>query len=288
MLSAALTGLRRRVAADERGFTLVELLVAMVAGTVILLSLFTLLDVTMRQTSTAFTTVDATQNTRVAIEKIESELHSACMADGITPIQSGSDGTHLWFISQWGAQQFYNSTTGASYAANATSPTPVEHELTFDANSGNITDNVFKVASGSSPSSWTFSSTAASTSILASNVSAISGTDPFQYFAYQNPGSQYTDSGGNQYEMLIDGHTPIPGTSTIPTASPLSTPLSSTDAQNAAEVLVSLVINAHGGSNENTTNSTVKTSATISDQIVLRLTPPANHIGTGTSFTPCS
>ena len=53
---------RRRVA-DERGFTLVELLATMVAGVVVLLALGTIMDVTLKETTRSFTLVDATNRT---------------------------------------------------------------------------------------------------------------------------------------------------------------------------------------------------------------------------------
>jgi len=102
------------------------------------------------------------------------------------------------------------------------------------------------------------------------------------------PGSQYTDAAGNQYEMLIDGINEIPGTTIKPAASPLSVPLTSTTAATAAEVLVNLKVGAVGGSNENTTNLNSQTMATVTDQMVLRDSPPVNHIGTGATFTPCA
>jgi len=49
---------------SERGFTLVELLVAMVAGIVVLMAGLTILDVTMDQTTRSFSMVDATNGRR--------------------------------------------------------------------------------------------------------------------------------------------------------------------------------------------------------------------------------
>ena len=63
-----------------------------------------------------FTKVDATQHARVAIEDLENELHSACIVDNVTPIQSGSSATSLQFVSQEG---------------NGATLTPVEHLITY-------------------------------------------------------------------------------------------------------------------------------------------------------------
>ena len=69
----------------------------------------------------------------------------------------------------------------------------------------------------------------------------------------------------------------------IPSAAPLSVPLSTADAQNTAEVLINMLVKPSGGSNENTNLGT----AHVADQVVLRLTPPGNHAGGGTTFGPC-
>lgn len=260
-----------RVRAED-GFSLVELLVAMVAGVVVLSALFTILDVTSHQTTRTLTKVDATQRARTTFESIANELHSACLTDGITPIQTGSGDSSLSFASAYG---------------NAASPTPVEHQLTFSSSSGTLTDTTYAVASGTAPN-WTFSTTASSTTTLLTNVSQSGTTPVFQYFAYQEPmngGSPYTDGAGNAYEMLLDGTNAVPGTSTIPAADPLTTPLSSTDASSAAEVIITLVVGAGGGTGENTNLATA--NQTVSNSIILRLTPVANHVASGNTFDPC-
>ena len=67
----------------ERGFTLVEMMVAVLAGTVVMGALFAILDLTLRQTSRTITQVDATQRARTAMESIETELHSACVGGDV-------------------------------------------------------------------------------------------------------------------------------------------------------------------------------------------------------------
>jgi hypothetical protein len=257
----------------EDGFTLVELLVVMLAGIVVMGALFTILDVTLHQTTRTYSRVDATQRARITVETVLSELHSACVAAGVTPIQPQSSDTSLTFISQYG---------------NAATPTPVEHQIAFNGGAGTLTDTSYAVSGGSAPS-WTFSSTATSTVTLLTNV-AQSGTTPvFQYFAYQQPLNSssvpYTDSAGNPYMMLLDGTSAVPGTSTIPTAAPLTTPLSTAAALQAAEVSIKLVVGPSGGSNENTTLSDA--NETVTNSVVLRLTPAANHVGPGSTFNPC-
>jgi prepilin-type N-terminal cleavage/methylation domain-containing protein len=284
MLGARRTRIASRLR-EQRGFTLIELLVVMVAGIVVVSALFTILDVTLNQTSRTYSTVDASEQTRSTFEQLESELHSACLGADVTPIQTGSSGSTLIFTSQYG------STAGN---ANSASPTPVLHTITYtpaSGNTGTLTDTTTAASGGSAPN-WVFNG-ASTTKTLLANVGLVggaSGTPAFQYFAYQVPmnGAQpYVDAGGNSYEMLIDGINAVPGTSpaVVPAAQPLAVPLSATNAQSAAEVLITLLVRPSGGDNEKTNLAAAAASA--NDQIVLRLTPPANHAGSGATFSPC-
>lgn len=264
---------------DQRGFTLVELLVTIMAGTVIMGAIATMLEVTLRQTSRTFSQTDSSQRSRFATETLENELHSACLANGLSAIQATSDGSNLMFISQYGS---------SATAAKAPSPTPVEHKIVYSATSGTLTDFVYPATGGGAPN-WTFSSTASSQTLLLAHVAPITGTPVFQYFAYSQPasgGTPYTDAAGNTYMMIQDGLNYVPGTTIQPTASPLTVPLTTATAANAAEVLISFVGGPGDGSLIETGLSNI--GANIQDQVVLRMTPPANHAGNGATFTPCA
>lgn len=269
MLRPRPTRVRHR---GEAGFTLVEMIVGIVAGLVVISALFSMLDVALHQSTRTFTHLDATEAARTAIASIENELHSACVAEGEAPIQPGSTSTSLQFLSYYG---------------DAANPTPIWHNLVLSG--GTLTDTTYNVT-GSSSTSWTQGSQLASTVVLA-NVAQSGSTPPFQYFSYQQvpngSGGYYTDGAGNAYMMLLDGTSSVPGTSpaVTPAASPLATPLSTTDAANAAEVMITLRVGANGGTQENTNLS--DTNLTVQDQIILRLTPASNHVETGGSFEPC-
>jgi prepilin-type N-terminal cleavage/methylation domain-containing protein len=262
---------------SEAGFTLIELLVSMIAGLVVLSALFTILDVTLHNTTRTFTKVDATQRARTTLEKLENELHSACVTAGVTPIQGGgtngsqdSDGNDLVFVSQYGT------------SAN---PSPVEHKIAFNSASKTLTDYTYSVTSGNSPSNWVFSSTptSANGTQLLTNVTQSGTTPVFQYFAYE----PYTDTSGNSDMMIMDGSTSVPGTTTVPNPDPLPTSggLSTANAASTVEVLITFVVGGRGGSGENTNYQ--DTNATVSDSVVLRLSPAANQaVGTST-FGPC-
>jgi hypothetical protein len=294
MLSAQVHHGVRAALASEDGISLIELLVSILAGMIVIIALFNLQIVTLHQTSRVFTKVDATQHARVAIEDLENELESGCLVDNVTPIQAGSSATSAQFVSQEG---------------NGATLTPVEHVVTYNATAGSITttSSTFSypaqtitdatyAETGETTNSdgqpvYTFASTASTARILLANVSQ-SGTTPiFQYYAYQVPtnssGQPYTDASGFDYEMLLDGTSEVPGTTTIPTASPLSDSpsLGDTNAANTAEVVTTVTVAPYNTSGENTSLSDA--SDTVSDGVVLRLTPAPNHTGTGNVFLPC-
>lgn len=278
-------GVSRALAAEE-GVSLIELLVSILAGMIVIIALFNLQIVTLHQTTRVFTKVDATQHARVAIEDLENELHSACIVDNVTPIQSGSSGTSLQFVSQEG---------------NGATLTPVEHVISYSSSAQTLTDATYaetgETTNAQGEPIYTFAAVASSSRILLANVTQ-SGTTPiFQYYEYQIPtnssGQPYTDASGDDYEMLLDGTSEVPGTTTIPTASPLtdSPSLGATNAANTAEVVTTVTVGPYQNgttsvaSGENSSLSDA--NDTVSDGVVLRLTPAPNHTGDGNVFLPC-
>ncbi len=280
---------RSHRAGREAGYTLVEVAVAMLAGAVVMIALFTIQDVVLHQTSRAFSKVDATQRVRTALEGLENQLHSGCVTDNMTPVQGGSTGTLLMFATQYGS--------GATL-------TPVEDAVTFNAAAGTLTESAYAETGETTGTNgipiYTFSSTpiAGSTHTVLTDVSQTGTTPVFQYFAYQEPlnssGQPYTDSAGDPYMMLLDGTSDVPNTSIIPTPQPLSTSpsLSTTNAQTAAEVMITITVGPSvptpPGSLSSGINSNLSDAKdSFSDGVVLRLTPAANHAGDGNVFLPC-
>ena len=136
---------------DERGFTLVELIVAMATGMVVSLALFAILDFSVRQSGRLNDVAQATQLGRGAMTKMIDELHSACLSPGFTPIQEKSSATSLLFVNANTSEALISK----SYA--------FEHKIEWKEESGGkgagtLTDYKYAATGGELPE-FTFSST---------------------------------------------------------------------------------------------------------------------------------
>lgn len=221
---------------DERGFTLIELMVALVVGMIVLLVAFNLLDISVQQTAQITERVDADQRGRHALEIITQELHSSCIASAVAPIQPsdgshpGSDSSHLVVMSQFGS---------------APALTPDLHVISVTG--GQMTEDVYAGTPGGAAGKWTFGASPTRSSQLLSNVSAaLVGSPPvvqpaFAYYAYGTNGQLLT--------------------------TPLSTPLSAADAKSAVAVTIAFAAQSTTG------NPDPKRTVTFNSSIVLRLSP---------------
>jgi prepilin-type N-terminal cleavage/methylation domain-containing protein len=155
---------------SERGFTLVELLVAISLAMVVMFGIFALIDVTTRGSARIASRVEANQLARPVMQRLLDELHSTCVGPNTTPVLAGSGDSSLSFLEQTGS---------------AVSPTPDEHVVTLTG--GTLTELLYPATGGSAPN-WTFAASPSSTRQLLTGVGAGSppSTAPlFQYFAYQ-------------------------------------------------------------------------------------------------------
>lgn len=221
---------------NEGGTTLVELLVATAAGVVVLFAISAMIIVSLRETVRVNTHVDATQRARTVLTKVIEELHSACVAPQIAPVQEGSTGTSISFIHQTGS---------------AVSPTPVLSKVTLSGST--LSQSEYPVTGGEAPE-WAFATTASSTQQLMTNISPTSpSTSIFNYYSYSN------------------GEV---------SATPLSTPLSTENAERTVQVGIALT-----ASPQSTPISDPNAGANITDSALLRFTPAT--FNTASVNLPC-
>jgi Tfp pilus assembly protein PilW len=98
MLSSRLA---RRLIRDERGIGLVELLVGAVTGLILLGAMYSILEVSLHQSTRLTDYGQANQLARTSMTRIVDELHSACLATGFTPVQEGSTAKELIVINAY-------------------------------------------------------------------------------------------------------------------------------------------------------------------------------------------
>ena len=171
-MTALLRRMRRRLR-DERGFTLVELLVAMSLALVVSTATLALVIVSGHLSSNYQDRIDANQQGRVAMERITQALNSSCVASSITPVLAGSSPTQIWF-----------------YTSNTDAPeiTPSEDTLSIVSNSLLLTTYPVSGSAGT----WTLNSSGGGTNFTLlpyaglATVNGTASTPLFQYYSY-NP-----------------------------------------------------------------------------------------------------
>ncbi len=154
---------------DESGMTLVELLVATAAGVVVMFGITLAVIVTTRETNRVASHVDANQRARLTMTRIINQLHSACVAPQIAPVQKDSTGTLLSFLHQSGS---------------AVALTPVLSKISLTGTT--LSQSDYPATGGAAPN-WTFAATPSSTTQLMTNVSPVTAGAPiFTYYTYSN------------------------------------------------------------------------------------------------------
>lgn len=171
---------------NEAGFTLVELLVALMIGMLVMIALLTIVDQSLPATNRIMARVDAQQRGRTALEELEQQLHSAvCLDTG--PDSSGNE-TYATPIISAGANQvtFYSGIVNGDAGA-ATNPPPVfapqKVQYIFDPTAGTIVEHQWQ-GTGSIPNVQ-FPATATSTRTVLGRVQTVPGASGiFTTYAY--------------------------------------------------------------------------------------------------------
>jgi len=166
---------------SEHGFSLLELLVAMVAGMVLTFATFSLLELATNQTSRATDYVQASQLGRTAMNHIVDQLNSTCVAENSAPVLGTSTSEALFFVTAFSKK-------------TEIQPSEVqEHEIYWKKTSGEIGslyDEKWIAESKKNATEWTFKTKAASTVLIDPDI--VRYTNPktgareiFQYFKYE-------------------------------------------------------------------------------------------------------
>ncbi len=244
---------RRLSLADERGFSLIELLVAMISGVVVCFALFAILNITSDQTSRLTNYAQATQQGRLAMTKIVNALHSACVTNGFAPILTNSGESELRFIN--------------AYSEEAVIPESQfnEQKIVWNKATETLTDYTYPATKEISWPNFEYSSTASPSAgvLLARNVTQTETGGKkvpiFQYYAYTAESSESATTGLNTLSNK-----------------PLEVPLTEKTAPTASSVLITF----NAGPNEGTTAIGAQgkgVSAGEQTQVTLSFTVPISN-----------
>jgi type II secretory pathway pseudopilin PulG len=226
---------------DERGFTLIELMVAATVGIIVLLVAFALLDASSKSYGQIDARLDSTQRARQAMDWFEREIRSQTCPDPSTPtvpalMQATDTSMTLWV----------NNAGGTATAPPAGTPittfAPTQHRLELTA--GKLVDSTL---AGTFPNQ-----TVSSATTLTTNIAAVSGTPLFRYYAWKQGTA---------------------GAPTLPDTVPLTTPLSAADLQR----VVKISINFAALPTKYTTSAYMKT--VVSDDVFVRTADPTQITG---------
>ena len=160
-----------RFTRDQRGFTLVETLVAMISAVVVVGALYAILDISVQQAAKISDTSQATQLGRITMVKLTEELETSCLSSGFAPVQAASKEKEVSGSKTKELEEsrliFINATSKAAAISEA-----FEHEIVWKRSTGLLTDISYKNTGGSWPSfTWTLPLTKTGEVRLGENVS---------------------------------------------------------------------------------------------------------------------
>ena len=246
MLLGRFANLRR--CRDERGFTLIETLVAILTGVIVTGALFAILEVSLHQSSRIVDVAQATQLGRTAMTKMVEELHSACISPGFQPIQEKSSETELIFRNARSNKSIIPT------ASESASEGAYEHKIKLEGTK--LVDWAYPSTGGSYPE-FTYSKTASPVkgTRLGENITqSESGGKKIPIFQYYNYATESHSSSTTPF-------------GTINTEA-LTVPLTAALAAEAASVLISF--RTAPASN----NSALNRSVDLSNQVTLAFSAP--------------
>jgi prepilin-type N-terminal cleavage/methylation domain-containing protein len=236
---------------NESGYTLIELLVAMVVGLVVVMAGFALLQFTTEDVSHITDRVHADQVGRTALERVMLELHSACVAESVIPVLENSSNSVLDIVSESGTSSAYTIVH--------------KHEFIYTPESGATEGTLVEkqyASTGGSPEKYTWATTPSATITLLKGIKQTKyagvETPIFQYYRYYKTGD--TMPSGATFGELNEAA--------------MSTPITSAEAENVAKVTMSFTL-APEGKESATFNG--DRPVTLEDSVVFRLSPSSEE-----------
>jgi prepilin-type N-terminal cleavage/methylation domain-containing protein len=162
----------RRAAADEQGFSLTELLVAMSVGVVVLFASMQIFINGVQGTARVTDRVEVTQRARLAMDRVTTLLNAqVCVSTTVPPVITGSTAT---------TASFYADLNGAS-------GTPRRYDVIYDATADTLTERSYPVTIAAD---GTLTLGAASTRVIGTNIQPVNaGTPIFNYLAFKGDGT---------------------------------------------------------------------------------------------------
>jgi prepilin-type N-terminal cleavage/methylation domain-containing protein len=162
--------------ADERGMTLIEMLVAMTIGLLISLAAFGLIDFTMKRSGEISSRVDADQRGRLAMDVITRQLRSqVCLPSGTVPMYNAAG-----VPTDASNASFFVDLTSDSDASVA----PELHTLAYDATNKRIVETDRTAKFGADPTVDPKYTATPKTRVLLTDVRQIPGTPATPIFTY--------------------------------------------------------------------------------------------------------
>lgn len=182
--------LLRRAHRDQRGFTLMETLVAMITGIVVIGALFAILESSTKQTARLSELAQATQTGNVAMTHILDELHSACVAAGFAPVQQGSTPSKLIVQDGYFPEKIKEPSKEPEYSFVR------QDTIEYSSSEGRLYDKWLKASGEVESGVYPTSKSTPTTVLLAEKVSQVEAkgekVSVFKYWAYATAPSSST------------------------------------------------------------------------------------------------
>jgi hypothetical protein len=243
----------RRAARGERGFTLIETLVATLTGLIVTAALFAILEVSLQQTARLTDVAQASQLGRTTMTRVIDELHSACIAPEFKPVQEGSNSKELIFVN--------------AYSENAEITSAREDKIVWNETAKTLTDYTRLSSSESVWPSFKFTAayptagTLIGTGVTQSENSKKELLPIFTYYSYAESPSTSTSS----------------ALTTLNESEPLTGTLTKEGSEEAASVAINFKTAPASGAGAGSAKIQAESASEFSSQVTFAFSAPSSE-----------